>query len=121
VNAPNVTITRGLASGPRGVVSGNLGGGINVLGANVRIDNQYVGANLAGTAAVPNGSYGIRIASSGGTIGGTAPGPNTVVSGNNGPGIIAAPSTGLTIAGNSIGLNAAGNAAVPNTGHGIAI
>jgi hypothetical protein len=71
------------------LVSGNLQGGLNVTGVNVAVKSNIIGLNAAGTAAVPNGEFGVAAnrANSGFTIGGAVDGDENVISGNNGPGV----------------------------------
>ncbi len=78
----------------------------------------YIGANQAGTAAVPNGVAGIDVEASGATIGGTTTGDGNVISGNTNYGVDIDASSCLVV-GNEIGTNAAGTAAVPNGVAGI--
>ncbi|MFV2066545.1 MAG: hypothetical protein ACC645_06155, partial [Pirellulales bacterium] len=122
----------GTTDGARNVISGNLGEGIKIIGAEADsnvIRGNYVGLNADGTAALGNRLSGIFVPGATGTqiI-------DNVVSGNNGFAGIAicgsafcggAASTGDTsgtvIQGNRVGTNAAGDAAVANLGYGISI
>ena len=130
--ASNTTIggTNPLA---RNVVSGNENFGITTLGSgglivtNTTIQGNYVGTNMSGTAAIPNGRPGIGILDKSATvtIGGTTANAGNLISGNAGGGVFVsnllntgAP-TGVLIQGNRIGTNAAGTGAIPNTVAGI--
>jgi hypothetical protein len=107
--------------GDRNVISGNSGGGIWMVssaGGNT-FQGNYIGLNAAGTEAIGNGQYGIRLSGAGDAVLGN------VISGNGQSDYhgIYAPSSvsGTTIRGNLIGLNAAGTAALSNGGDGIAL
>lgn len=103
-------------------INGFSGNGIVLLGFGlVIVSANYIGLNVAGTAAVPNGGNGILVqAGNGYTIGGSTTAARNVISGNSQNGInVGAAST--AIQGNYIGLNAAGTAAVPNGLDGVAL
>src|SRR5262249_31164882 len=104
--------------------------------ANDTIQGNLVGLNAAGTAAVPNGQYGIYVSYAQNVlIGGTATGAGNVVAGtqalplvtpvgyptgSNGAGIaVPGPAPGLLVVGNRIGTDKTGNTAVPNAGSGV--
>jgi CSLREA domain-containing protein/uncharacterized repeat protein (TIGR01451 family) len=106
--APNATVG-GTASGARNVVSGNALDGIAVSGAGAtgtKILGNLVGTSGSGLAAVGNGGAGIRVRTSGATIGGGMAGQGNVISGNTGDGVVlvGAGATGNTVAGNLIGV-----------------
>ena len=73
----------------RGLVINRFGGeGVLVQGAGpVTVEGNYIGTNVSGPA-LPNGRRGIRVASSGHTIGGTSPAAENVISGNANVGIM---------------------------------
>jgi hypothetical protein len=75
---------------PRNVISGNLTFGINIRsGDDHRILGNLIGLNADGTALLPNGSHGIRIAGGRGHdigVRGDANAANTI-SGNGGAGV----------------------------------
>ena len=104
------------------LISGNLSTGIYINGNNCTIQGNYIGVNSTGNAALPNGSFGIQIASgkTGTTIGGTAAGAGNVISGNNSYGIQISGSS-ITVAGNYIGVGANGTTAIGNANHGILV
>jgi CSLREA domain-containing protein len=95
------------------------GGGNNVIRGN------YIGTNLAGTAALANGVDGVAIVgSAGNVIGRTDLAFRTnLISGNaaNGVRIMGSGADDNVIAGNRIGTNAAGTAALGNSGAGVGI
>jgi parallel beta-helix repeat protein len=105
-------IIGGAAAADRNIVSGNTRSGISVVGASsgVQIINNYVGINLAGTAALTNGEHGIIVnGSASSTV------TNNVASGNAVFGVFLTNSNNHVVKGNKIGVNAAGTAAVANT------
>lgn len=105
----------------RNVISGNSGSGILLgdSGTTGTIQNNYIGTNATGTAAVGN-ITGIQLISvTAMQIGGTGASQGNVISGNSAEGISVASDTGsATILGNLVGTNAPGNAALAN-GSGI--
>lgn len=109
----------GTAQG-RNVISGNAGRGLYLTGGSTAtVTGNYVGTNVAGTAALPNALAGVRIeGATNATIGTT-----NVISGNAGAGIelVGAATTAASIKGNFIGTNAAGEAAVANGGAGVSL
>ncbi len=112
------SVVQGLA------INGFDGSGV-VAGPGTQVRGNFIGTNVAGTAAVPNGT-GITAnspASPAATIGGTAPSDRNVISGNDVRGIYVIADTGdlvgTTILGNYIGTDADGTTAVPNVGEGI--
>ena len=104
----------------RGLVINRFGqSGIFVFtpgGGNV-IEGNYIGLNLAGTAALPN-NQGVAIFSAGNRVGGTTAAARNIISGNttSGVALFNATATANVIQGNYIGLNAGGTVAVPNQG-----
>jgi hypothetical protein len=125
IGAPG-TVVRGL------VINGfNFGGiGIGSAGSGSRVEGCYIGTDVTGTVAVPNGGPGISIGSSNNVIGGTTPAARNVISGNGSEGIeievfcctgTTPSANGNVIEGNYIGLNAAGDAAIPNGREGVFI
>ena len=108
----------GTTAGARNLISGNFGG-INIdVTFGLVIEGNWIGLNAAGTAAVPNLSFGIQAAGPGDAenvvIGGTTPGAGNVISGNGGVGIISATQTtsNFLIQGNLIGTNPSGASAL---------
>jgi Astacin (Peptidase family M12A) len=120
-------ITGGTANASPNIISGNVGSGISISGVGTKmnkVQHNFIGTNLSGTAAFPNnGGIGIFGGATTNTIGGTTASVRNVISGNNYQGI-AISGTGTksnTVAGNFIGTNNAGTAALPNTAAGISI
>ncbi len=118
----------GTAAGAGNLISGNLNAGLYISagGSNI-VQGNYIGTNAAGTAAIANLNYGIRLISntSANTIGGTTAGAGNVISGNGDAvtdiGLSLYSSDNNTVKGNYIGTNAAGTAALGNTGIGISM
>jgi|GEM_PF-2915818 len=101
------------------VISGNAGQGVDISTNGNVVSGNKIGTNIAGTAALGNGSGGVRI--SGGAQGNFI-GYLNVVSGNTGDGIkIDSNSDNNYVLGNTVGLNAAKTLKVPNSGAGVSI
>ena len=87
--------------------------------ANNTVSGNMIGANLAGTAALPNGGDGVAVLAGAqdNTIGGTA----NVISGNLGNGVHVAggASSGNAVRGNLIGATLSGLAVLPNGKNGV--
>ncbi len=114
----------------RNLISGNDSDGVSVISDGTvdnRITGNYVGTDVSGTAALPNGTFGIYLGSlSAATIVGTDGSGNAfdvnernVISGNTLDGIRVNHTSGSVIAGNYIGITAAGQAALGNGVSGI--
>jgi hypothetical protein len=99
-----------------GVIPGNAGYGIGILGGgNNLIESNFIGVDPTGSGVAGNAGDGIALDnSSNNTIGGTAAGAGNVISGNGGNGInIEGPfSTGNVVAGNFVGTDATGTKAL---------
>ncbi|MDH3943203.1 MAG: right-handed parallel beta-helix repeat-containing protein, partial [Anaerolineae bacterium] len=96
---------------------------INAANGGVVVSGNYIGTDLAGAAAAPNG-VGIHILESpDNIIGGTLPGYQNTISGNTGAGIVVegALSDGNKIFRNFIGLNSGGGTALGNGAEGILV
>ncbi len=106
----------------RNVISGNDVDGIPLSDASgdSTIVGNFIGTNAAGTAAVRNSTYGIRIFSSGNQIGGVGAGAANLISGNGLTGVELV-GAGNALVGNVIGLNSAETAAIPNGYVGVAV
>lgn len=129
----------GLNPGTGNVISGNDGDGITIIGDSDSggtnfVQQNRIGTNAAGTAALPNDGplatdgRGILIVNApNNTIGGvnliSGDGAGNVISGNGTDGveIQGALATTNYLTNNRIGLNAAGTAAISNGGAGIEI
>jgi Right handed beta helix region len=117
----------------RNVVSGNTSGGISVQSRSGLIQGNYVGTDISGKIALPNGGIGLSIAGADNIIGGSAPGVGNLVSGNIGGGIgffsgvsfdffghaNEIPAASNIVQGNLIGTDLTGMVALPNGGDAI--
>jgi hypothetical protein len=119
----------GAATGGRNIISGNglSGDGVGVAIINASTGNivqgNFIGTNVSGTAALPNG-IGVSLSdASANTIGGTTAETRNVISGNNSNGVVinGANATGNLVHGNLIGLRADGATALGNGGSGVAV
>jgi titin len=85
---------------------------------------NYIGLNVAGSAAIPNKYDGLDIGNgaSANTVGGTGGGGNCI-SGNGGSGVVIfnPGSSNNVVQGNMIGLNPLGTVSLPNAACGIAV
>ncbi len=78
------------------------------------VEGNYIGTNVSGTGAVPNGTNGVSLEFAfNNTIGGNTTGAGNLISGNTGDGISItnAISTGNLVVGNDIGTEGGGNGA----------
>ncbi len=122
IQGPSNTVG-GLAGGTRNVVSGNGSAGIWADGTNAcrtLIYGNYVGTDITGSNAVPNGSYGIDVSDAANCQVGTSGGGGNLVSGHtNSPGImvstIVPTAIGNVIRCNYVGTDASGRFAIPNS------
>ena len=111
----------GATAGSGNVVSGNGNSGIGLAAPSNTASGNIVGLNAAGTAAVPNATYGIVVAAgaTNSVVGGPTPAQRNIVSGNTSQGINVDGTSGSLIQGNWVGLNAAGTAAIANGSDGV--
>ncbi len=108
------------------VVSGNNSNGITLNNATATgnwIQGNFVGTNLAGTAAIPNSSNGVTINSGGSnnTIGGPTASHGNLISGNDSRGVALNNCDNNTVQNNRIGTDVTGASALPNAGDGVLI
>lgn len=123
VDGDNNTIG-GTSAGEGNVISGNTRGLFTIAGSSgTLIAGNFIGANVAGTAANANTDYGISLfTSDAATIGGTTAGAGNLISGNGGAGVVVdSGSTGTLIQGNYVGVNRAGTTDLGNSHHGLDI
>lgn len=113
------TTIGGGASTVRNIISGNTGDGIRVTEAEsaaTEIFGNYIGTDITGASAIPNGESGVEVsltAGNGVSVGGASSGSGNLISGN-GSGVFANSDNGVTIQGNLIGSDATGAYAIPN-------
>src|SRR4029077_4175841 len=85
----------GLTSGARNIISGNGANGVEISNPgdngtnNNTVLGNYIGTDVTGTIAKPNGGAGVSIfgGARSNTIGGTTPAARNIISGNNFQGI----------------------------------
>jgi Calx-beta domain len=117
----------GTSPSARNVISGNTGVAIRAAADGVTIQQNYIGTDITGTLARPNGGA-IDIDGGAGLITGLLLGTQIIggvgvgnlIAGNSGANAITLARTTATIRGNLIGTRADGVTPLPNTGgHGI--
>jgi parallel beta-helix repeat protein len=125
--APGNTIG-GTVTAARNTISGNTGDGIFIGGTTAMsnvVENNFIGTDMMGTAAVLNGgNAGVEIANgaSNNIIGGTVTGAGNVISGNAvGVVISGMTTTGNLLQANFIGTDATGTTSVANDTAGVQI
>jgi len=101
----------------RNVISGNGVSGVEGGANDVRMFQNKIGTNKAGTAALGNGSSGIDLLGEGVVVGG--PQQGNVVSGNVGDGVELNGADGAVVQGNLVGTDVSGLLPLGNGGQGI--
>jgi hypothetical protein len=105
----------GTTRAARNIISGNPDTGIleGGIGDGDRVEGNYIGTDVLGRIALPNGIgvsvYGLQI-----TIGGTESGAGNVISGNKFTGVDIEYGSSNVVQGNYIGTDASGTAALGN-------
>ncbi|NJN18021.1 MAG: hypothetical protein HC822_17990 [Oscillochloris sp.] len=105
----------GANPGSRNLIAGN-GFGIAIAGSfasGTRIEGNYIGSDLNGTAALSNG-IGIQIVNAFNTVIGGSGGSANLISGNTTGIVMGVNATGNQVIGNLIGTDASGLNALPN-------
>lgn len=121
------TTPDGACTGACNLISGNGANGIGLWHSGVNgtsVLGNYVGTNVSGSSALPNGDIGIEVNEApNNTVGGTTPSSRNIFSGNGGAGVFltGAATTGNVIQGNYIGTNSSGTAGVGNAKMGIGV
>jgi len=113
----------------RNLISANTGAGISVTGGTPSdIEGNFIGTDVTGLQALPNGASGIdmqggggTIMGSGSTIGGSVSNGGNLVSGNAANGIAISTSGGahMNVKGNYIGVAGDGETPLPNGHDGV--
>ncbi|HEV7300730.1 MAG TPA: carbohydrate-binding protein [Tepidisphaeraceae bacterium] len=99
----------------RGLVINGFQYGIITRGISVRVEGNFIGTDLSGTAAVGNG-IGVLAMGRNAIIGGSVAAARNVISGNReGVGFSSGSGEGTVIRGNYIGTDHTGTTAVPNS------
>jgi hypothetical protein len=115
------SVIGGSVEGARNVISGNRFDGISALysslASDVRVLGNYIGTDITGMRAIPNGR-GLDVVGKRLIIGGSTLAEGNVISGNIGDGIVGSPSE---VVGNFIGVGADGVTPLPNGGNGISM
>ena len=96
----------------RNVISGNGRDGLE-LGPAIKVTANLIGTDSTGSRAVPNGRNGLV-----GGVYGQVIGPNNVISGNEGNGVVL---SGGSLVGNYIGVDGSGESPLGNRGHGVEV
>ncbi|MFH0954238.1 MAG: hypothetical protein V1873_07910 [Verrucomicrobiota bacterium] len=110
----------------RNIISGNSVYGVNIFNSSVenKLVNNYIGTDVNGTNAIPNGVSGVNILSARNEVGeASSIKPVNLISGNgsDGVGIAAGGASGNSVLGNYIGTTVGGNAALGNGRDGVNI
>ena len=116
----------GSVPGQGNLISGNAQMGVEVLNPGVennRIEGNFVGTDLAGTAAIPNKGHGVAIHSEANNsqIGADTSGAGNLLSGNQDSGLYLGGVFAATVQGNFVGADSDGDAAIPNGQNGITV
>jgi Calx-beta domain len=109
----------GTVAGARNIISANGFKGVSFGGVGSKLQGNYIGTDVTGTASLGNKSEGV-VAGSGALLGGTEPGAGNVISCNGGFGNIYLGS-GVSVQGNFIGTDVTGSVALNNPGFGITV
>ena len=129
----------GPANAAQNVISGNAGGGVNVVGADSTgnvISNNHIGTDADAGEALGNAAGGVFVASPGVIVGGVgangagidlagAQGEGNIISGNVGAGVFVTGdrASGTRVMGNYIGVDLNGNglSEIGNSGDGVRV
>ncbi len=134
--AADNAVVGGTTLGAGNVISGNLQNGVAIDAgvAGVRVQGNFIGADVNGVAALPNVSNGVEVAGdpegsvrtpgaspASVVIGGTTVGARNVISGNAGDGVfIEAGASGVQVQGNYVGTDVSGTRSLAN-GNGVEV
>jgi hypothetical protein len=122
--AQDFDIIGGTVIAARNVISANALDGVVVdSGASgALVQDNFVGTNASGSAALGNSANGIEVSGTNNTIGGTTSGQRNLVSGNFFDGILLnSAATGNAVQGNFVGTVNAGTAALANSSNGVEV
>lgn len=101
------TIVGGTGQFHKNVISGNLGGGVQLSGTSsgTQVVGNIIGADRTGLQAVPNHGNGVWIVSSGNQVGGDETGEGNAIAFNTQSGIVVDTGDGNALLGNSLYAN----------------
>jgi Tol biopolymer transport system component len=111
----------GTTDGARNIISGNGRNGVEIESQNPgnKVQGNFIGTDVTGTLAVPNGADGVSVfASNDNVIGGNVAGAGNVISGNNENGVFLRGLQNL-VQGNFIGTKADGVSPLGNGSTGV--
>lgn len=118
----NGHIIGGSTAAERNLISGNGSNGVVLGGTNNLVRGNYIGTNPAGTGAIGNDGYGVRIYGAiGGELGGSTFPAGNLISGNGRGVSLEQGATNVVLRNNIIGLNATMQNKVPNHGTGVEV
>ncbi len=141
-NSGTANTVGGTTPDARNIISGSYNAGVIISGSSggVLAEGNFIGTDVTGTVALPNGTVyandpgfgiapGVDVVTSGNTIGGTTPGSGNLISGNINDGIdIINGTSGFPqggednlIEGNLIGTDITGTKSLPNAHQGIGL
>src|SRR5262249_36601418 len=108
------------------VINSFPGNAIDISSNGNVIAGNFIGTNTAGTAALPNGAFGIGAvilagSASNNTVGGITPAARNLISGNVGEGVQFFTGTGNMAQGNLIGTDVTGTVALGNSDRGVIV
>jgi Ca2+-binding RTX toxin-like protein len=125
ITGTNANSVGGSFGAARNIISGNAQRGVLLVGGTTGIEviNNYIGTDVTGTVAVPNGFEGVGIdGANSNTVGGPLAGNGNLISGNSGRGVdIFGGSSGTVVEGNLIGTDVTGTLALGNQQEGVLI
>ena len=129
-NNGNYNLIGGTVADAGNLISGNEQDGVWILSSRGnRLQHNYIGTDVSGTASLPNGTNGVDLeAANDNFVGGTALGSGNLISGNVGDGVFIHPeyptmggSSGNFVFGNAIGTDVTGALALGNVANGVYI
>ena len=111
----NVTIG-GNSAGDGNLISGAGIYGLGDNGTSLVVHGNFIGVDVTGGVALPNGNSGVFVGTgTGSQIGGPGVGEGNLVSGNGTHGVVALPgASGVVVQGNRIGTTLDGTGPIPN-------
>ena len=119
-------VVGGLEPGQGNLISGNGQAGVRISGDQAfenHLLGNFIGTDLSGTVAIPNGSHGVEITglASSTNVGNEEDGAGNLISGNSANGIYLERVLNTKIRGNIIGADVDRTLALPNGSNGVEI